>query len=87
MVIAPPVANAGEVLDSTLNEGSLVTDVNAYKGGFHEALKNNGFEVVKVEGDGYSLYQAVAIGLGRNGEGITVLEELLETMGNNRDMV
>ena len=41
--------------------------------------------VERVDGDGYCLFHSVVIGLGRRGEGMIILEELLEAMGTDRD--
>jgi hypothetical protein len=67
--------------------GSLVGSVTDYGSAFHETLKNNGLMVEKVEGDSYCLFHAVAVGLGRRGEGLLVFEELMLVMENSRDEI
>ena len=84
-VLTSPTGEATPVMD-VIVEGDSGEDVVAgYNTEFHVALKNNGLKVERVEGDGYCLFHAVAVGLNRRGEGMLVFEELMKVMENSRD--
>jgi hypothetical protein len=59
--------------------------VTGYNSEFHSALEVNGLKIETVEGDGYCLFHAVAIGLGRRGEGMLIFEELMEVLTSSQD--
>jgi hypothetical protein len=56
-----------------------------YNDGFCEALRLNGREISTVAGDGYCLFHAVAVGLGRQGEGMEVHKEVLAVLENRKE--
>jgi hypothetical protein len=83
-------APGGTVTLDAVNDigmGSLEGSATDYCSAFHETLKNNGLRVERVEGDGNSLFNAVAVGLGRRDEGLLVFEELMVVMENSRDEI
>jgi hypothetical protein len=83
-------ASGGTEAQDAVNDiemGSLDGSANDYGNAFHEMLRNNGLRVERVEGDSYCLFHAVAVGLGRRGEGLLVFEELMEVMENSRDEI
>ena len=84
VINTPTEAN---IADADVTPGELVSEiaVAGYNTKFHEALNQNGLKVERVEGDGYCLFHAVAIGLNRKGEGMLVFEELMKVMEANRD--
>ena len=59
--------------------------VPGYNDRFHEALKLNGKKVQQVDGDGYCLFHAVAVGLGRSGEGMDVFNEVLAALVTRKE--
>ena len=59
--------------------------VTGYSSEFHSALEINRLKIETVEGDGYCLFHAVAIGLGRRGEGMLIFEELLGVLTSSQD--
>ena len=53
---------------------------------FKSALNKRGFQYMEVEGDNFCLFHAVALGLKRPGEGMILLDQVIEHMGNNADL-
>ena len=71
------------VAPTTVNDDVPV----GYNDRFGEALRLNGREVSKVAGDGYCLFHAVAIGLGRQGEGMVIHKEVLAALENRKEEI
>ena len=85
-VVNSPFREPEEALDVNMDELTSWNDVvTGYDTKFHEVLNVNGLRVESVDGDGYCLFHAVAVGLGRRGEGMLVFEELMDVMESSRD--
>jgi hypothetical protein len=87
-VVNSPIRETDEALDVNMDELTSWNDVfTGYDTKFHEVLNVNGLLVESVDGDGYCLFHAVAVGLGRSGEGMLVFEELMDVMESSRDEI
>jgi hypothetical protein len=56
-----------------------------YSDQFHEAIRLRGRKVLTVEGDGYCLFHAVAVGLGRPGDGMEIFNQEFSALENRRE--
>ena len=56
-----------------------------YSEKFHDAMRSRGRRVSTVDGDGYCLFHAVAVGLGRPGKGMEVFEEVLSVLEDRKE--
>ena len=51
---------------------------------FFEELRERGLSRMQVSGDGFCLFHSIAIGLGREGEGLMIRDEIIQFLRQNR---